>query len=295
MLLFLAQVQPSLSARPTLVHQETYSGWKNSWRISNGLVDTVIVPQIGRIMRIGCVSMPNLLWESGLAPSKKARKGEWLNWGGDKIWPAPQEKWGWPPEPEYDSEPWNAAPIPNGVRMWTQHRSARLGVSFERLITIKPGARTLNIVNTLKNSTDKPIRFAVWEVCQVNDPDYCLLPVDKTAKDPTGWQVYEGKNASGQFIDSESELRIFRSKVNSFKYGSRSAREYAAAVVKGFRITLETPYLKGAEYPDGGNAEQVYSSGDPAKYCELELNGPVVTIQPGHSTSIAIKVTVGKL
>src|SRR5207237_346878 len=41
-----------------------YHGWSGAYRLSNGTVDLVFVPQIGRIMRYGYVGGPNMLFEN---------------------------------------------------------------------------------------------------------------------------------------------------------------------------------------------------------------------------------------
>src|SRR5262245_60839367 len=83
-----------------------YHGWRGAWRMTNGTVELILVPQIGRIMRYGFVGGPNVLWENpamhGKVVPPKAGDKEWANYGGDKLWPAPQDRWGWPPDPYLD-------------------------------------------------------------------------------------------------------------------------------------------------------------------------------------------------
>src|ERR1041384_218159 len=88
-----------------LVHTN-YHGWTNSILVSNGRVEAVIVPAIGRVMQFRFAGEEDgPFWENsamtGKAPDPAAT--EWGNFGGDKTWPAPQSDWpkttprAWPP------------------------------------------------------------------------------------------------------------------------------------------------------------------------------------------------------
>jgi len=88
--------------------KSTYRGWE-SLALSNGLVEVQIVPQIGgRVIQFKLGDHEFLWVNPQLAgklppPSGLGPKGEWLNYGGDKLWPAPQG-WGgddqWPGPPD---------------------------------------------------------------------------------------------------------------------------------------------------------------------------------------------------
>lgn len=63
-------------------------------------VEMVIVPDINRIVRFGRPGGPNLLWVDPEAENGPAMP--WKNWGGEKLWFWPQERWPelgspWPP------------------------------------------------------------------------------------------------------------------------------------------------------------------------------------------------------
>src|ERR1043165_8928211 len=84
-----------------------YHGWKNCAVLSNGKFEVIYVPQIGRIMRYGRIGGPNMLWENpkyfGKTVDLKNPGKDWTNFGGDKLWSAPQDRWGWPPDPRIDA------------------------------------------------------------------------------------------------------------------------------------------------------------------------------------------------
>src|SRR5437867_10677826 len=91
-----------------------YHGWANSILLSNGRVEAVIVPAIGRVMQFRFAGEEDgPFWENraldGIKPEPESK--EWSNFGGDKTWPAPQSDWpkltprAWPPPVAFDSLP----------------------------------------------------------------------------------------------------------------------------------------------------------------------------------------------
>jgi hypothetical protein len=78
-----------------------YHGWTGSVLLSNGLVEAIIVPEVGRIMQFRMAGETGPFWENsqilGGAPSPNIWNQFPGSFGGDKSWPAPQSLWGWPP------------------------------------------------------------------------------------------------------------------------------------------------------------------------------------------------------
>ena len=274
------------------VTSEAYKIWPQSFRISNGIVDLVVVPQIGRIMRFGEIGEPNLLFESEIVNGEPPSGGGWKNWGGDKVWPAPQEAWVWPPETEYDGSAWIAQAIPNGIKMSSKTPSSKLGLRFERTILLKKGARAAEIRSSLINASGKTVRFAAWDVCQVSNPEICILPIWKSKTHPNGWRVYADDKVDGLVQEKGQQLYIIRDTKRGHKYGSGSPKGEISAQVGSYWITVASRYDTKAEYTDNGNAQQVYTNSDPTKYAELELTGPLTTLPPGKSTSILVTMSL---
>ena len=95
------------------VSKANYQGWQDSYILSNGQVEAVVVPKVGRIMQFGFKNGENTFWENtqvyGKAPNIKSEEWGYFGAGGDKTWPAPQSEWekitgrGWPPPDTFDS------------------------------------------------------------------------------------------------------------------------------------------------------------------------------------------------
>jgi hypothetical protein len=266
----------------------TYSGWPDCLRIANSDVDLVVAPQLGRILRFGRLGGPNLLYESGLdARRQPATVDGWRNYGGDKLWPAPQSLWGWPPEAAYDSTPWTATATSDGAILESARPGEKTGAVFQRQIHLAKHGTTVVIDNMAINKGDVPIRLAVWEVCQVNDPLFCILP-----SGPQQWLTYDNVDVSALVTQKPSEVFIRRDPSRSLKYGCASPAGYVAAQIGKDRLTLSAQFNPRAEYVDSGKAQQLFTARDPNRYCELEITGPLTLVPQGGSVQFQTRLTI---
>lgn len=154
----------SAAPKPVTVTRLTWHGWTGSVRLSNGIVEAVVVPTIGRIMSFQFVGRPetspifvNKEWDGKTVAD--ADPMTWAAFGGDKLWPSPQSEWprhnvrGWPPDQTFDGDPEVAQIVPNGVRLTTPD-SVAFAARATRTITMKPGEARLYIAQTLLKDPD---------------------------------------------------------------------------------------------------------------------------------------------
>jgi len=189
-----------------------YRGWP-SLALSNGIVEVQVVPDIGgRVIQLSLGGF-EYLWVNprlagkpptpdGLGPDKG-----WLNYGGDKLWPAPQgwdgeDQWPGPPDGVLDGSPHRGeitAPSgPGGatVRL-TSPESPRCGIQFSRTVTLSSGASRVAFASTMKNTGTKPRRWGIWQVTQLNAASRtgagynkeirCYAPVNPASIHPRGY------------------------------------------------------------------------------------------------------------
>src|ERR1051325_2387595 len=93
-----------------------YRGWQ-SLALKNDLIEVQVVPDIGgRVLQLK-LGDHELLWVNDKLAGKPptatglALDGGWLNYGGDKLWPAPQgwhndQQWPGPPDAVLDGSPY---------------------------------------------------------------------------------------------------------------------------------------------------------------------------------------------
>ncbi len=273
----------------TAVKQLTYHGWQGAYHIENGTVELVYVPQIGRIMRYAYLGGPNMLWEnsllSGQKISEESAAKEWPNYGGDKLWPAPQSRWGWPPDPILDSGSAKVTISPDQHLLVTGQASTKSGVRFTRDIALDASGTGVTIKNTMTNTSDKPLEWSVWEITQVNDPDSTSMPLNTAGHFAQGYHVFSDGGAQPGILEVVNEEVILRrSKTQSFKIGGDSPLVWLQADKGGYHIQVSAAYEAGGNYPDDGCGVEIYTNGDPLKYVELELLSPIRTIAPHESS-----------
>lgn len=286
----------SFSARAAVKAERVeYHGWKNAWKLTNGAVDLVLVPSIGRIIRYGKVGGPNVLWENPRMSGKLPfASKDWQNFGGDKLWPAPQSAWGWPPDTEIDPGEHEVKLLPNGHLLVSGKASEKSGIRFEREVAMDASGSGVRIINRMINSSQKPLRWAIWEIAQVDDPQYALIPASPASIHPDGYYVFpDNKPAVAPETSANTPVTILlsRNKAKSAKIGSYSERSFAYAWKSGhmFKIEVEGKSAPSAAHSDAGCSQEIYTSPDPDKYVELELLGPVQELKPGERAQQVVR------
>jgi len=172
------------AARPAACSLEEvhYRGWK-ALRLSNGLVTLHVVPQIGgRIIQAELGGRP-YFWinpdtEGKVFPPEEsggAKDRAWKNYGGSKLWPAPQgwereDQWPGPGDPVLDASPFRVEVLEKGpsaaaLRL-TSPDDPYSGVRFARTIRLAPGTSRVDFTLEMKNVSTRRVRWSVWEVVQ---------------------------------------------------------------------------------------------------------------------------------
>ena len=270
-----------LASAVVSVQRIDYKGWKDSVLMSNGTVELVYVPQIGRIMRYAFVGGINVLWENDALAGKTQKDGQpgnWANFGGDKLWPAPQSLWNWPPDPLIDGSPCQVRIVGDHLMVVGQS-SPKSGLRMLREISLEPSGTKVVMRNTMANLWDSPQELALWQITQVAAPDYVLLPIEVTKEMPQGWATYETMKAPPLAVtDAGSFMKISPVPGKGYKVGSPAALGTLSATKGSYRFTTKATKRPGGTYVDGGKFLQVYMDGGADPYSELELTGPLSKI-----------------
>ncbi len=48
-------------------------------------------------------------------------------------------------------------------------------------------------------------------------------------------------------------------------------------------LQIDSALVPGGKYPDEGSSAEVYTNSDPLPYVELEMLGPLTTLEAGHT------------
>lgn len=281
------------------VSRVDYNGWQGAYKMTNGTVELVFVPQIGRVMRYGYVGGANVLWNntelSGKTTDLTSKTKEWLNYGGDKLWVSPQSVWNWPPDLALDSGTQQVQILPDNHLLTTGMKSKAYGVQYQREIILAETGAGVTFKNTLTNSSAAPVEWGIWEVTQVNDPTELNLPLYKGGKFPTGYYNFKDADPGpGCMKLGNYFATVTRSTTKSSKIGSDSPLGFILADVQGVKFRVMAKKIGSTTYPDEGCSLELYTNPDPLKYAEMELMAPVEKVAPGKQTHYETKWSLEK-
>ena len=319
-------VLPVVAAEPhgAAPRQIDYRGWK-AYALENELVRLHVVPDIGGRVIQYALGEKEFFWvnpalagktspETGLNP-----KGEWLNYGGDKLWPAPQgwdndRQWPGPPDAVLDGQPYRAEIVrdPPGIRL-TSRDDARSGIRFSRRIRLDPSSTRVSIEATMTNIDDKPRRWGIWAHAQLDaglpeSEAYNRLmrawcPINPRSRFERGYEVIFGKKDNPSFeADAKRGLMKVSYRYQVGKIGLDSHAGWVATVdgrrgdvfVQRFRFEPEKAYPDGSSvefWHNGLGRIHAYnkwmdmpdSREENAYVFESEILSPFARLKPGES------------
>jgi hypothetical protein len=276
-----------------------YQGWHESVEITNGTGRLVVVPAIGRIMFYGFEDGANVLWENPeylgkiLPPEGPIReKGEsiWMNFGGDKVWPAQQDHWkdlngyDWPPDPWFDGGIHSVRILDDGVKIKSPVSEFN-GARSEREIRLAPmGTRvsihqTIEKVKASRKASIESIPFTIWNITQIRQPEQILIPLNPISRFKERYFDYlkGGKSAAGNVRIADSVAVFIPDPTADQKIGADSG-PWISGVVGNLMMVEFFKRRNRAAYPDGGVSMSAYTCPD---YAELELMGPLKELRIG--------------
>jgi len=314
-----SMAQPPSNSTPVVTQSVSFRGWSNCTLISNGIVEAVVVPQIGRIMAFHFVGDPqsdplyvNPDCVGKTAASASGGGGNWANFGGDKLWPSEQANWPeyightWPPDPAFDGEPQQLADIPNGVTLTTP-ASVPFGAVAVRTITLRPGEARLYISQVLsRTAPPAPVAGAaalkdgsfapigIWSVTQTRADATLFVPLSRSSNFPSGVVTFDsnsnpvdqaGPMPTGWTI-RPSMLIGRMDPVNSHKLGTDSRSGWIASMY-GDNVVFSEHYKDQphATFPDRGCRNEVYVGSGSNPYFEFEILGPLNSLNAGQQVS----------
>ena len=292
--------QPASPPPPNFqITRGAYRGWPDAVFLRNGEAEAVIVPAVGRVMQFrfaGEDSGP--FWENpdvdGLRAGKDA--GGWSNYGGDKVWPAPQAVWpliagrGWPPPEGFDGRPAQAE-ISGGAVTLVFPPDPAYGLRMRRRITLAPGSPVMRITTTFEKTAGDPVKVGIWTITQLRDPAAIRAP----APDPAmagAFPVLLGGYAAPPMQVKPPWLVVTRDPAANHKIGLQAGALLWVGPTSILR--LDTALASGAVFPDHGSSAEIYTNADPLPYVELELLGPLTTLQPGDRIEQTVTYTLSR-
>ena len=268
------------------IQRTGHRGWSNSWILGNGVVEAVVVPEVGRVMQFrfaGEKSGP--FWENPALLGNPMPADPWSvshgSFGGDKTWPAPQGAWNWPPPDVFDAEALTSR-VEGDALVLSSPVSPKFGIRTERRVTLVPGRPEMTIVTRYEKVAGEPVDVGVWVITQTADPQAVFLPVPPDSKFPAGTATLWGI-PQGVLTRREGLLRLTRDPAASHKIGNDGSVILWVGAKEILRLDIDR--IPGGRYADDGCSVEVYTNPDPVPYVELETLGPQRRLSVGDTLS----------
>lgn len=280
---------------------DDHNGW--GWQsivMQNGLVTVATVPAIGaRVMQYDLGEHASIFVNpSEIGETHEPDQGTWFNYGGYKVWPAPQDRWGWPPPAQIDAAAWSseivddtadsvALYVKSPKETWSKTRN----ISMERRTVMYKNSSRVKVEQSIINEGSQEVSWSVWDVTQSivhhkNERDFenfwVYFPIRtdgsslfgddgvKTSKDSDAWVGEVAPSVYGVQFEPDG-AKIFADSPEGWIAYVDEREGYAYCKV--FEI------WEGQEYPDGGACNEVWISGNPL-YLEVEVLSPIWPIAP---------------
>ena len=290
-----------------MITKGEFKGW-DAWFIKKGLLELVLVPQIGgRIM--------GLFWRGhdlfftqaeregktedlGAAQDIKTKKKEmgFPLWGGNKTWLSPQEKWNdGTPFFDLDSGPYRLTVEKESPELLEVHMTSRIcretGIQITRKISLSEKRPGWMVSHHIHNHSEKPVEWGIWDVSMLLKPGKVYLPRNPKSQFPSGLKTFteEGDSEKARlkvFEEMGSLARIDCTEPTAFKFGSDSDEGWMLGIVEGPSMGLVgfKKEVDVAPHQNYGHAcvAEVYNS-NRYPYFEMETHGPVTRLKPGES------------
>lgn len=305
-----------------------YRGWQ-ALKLANELITLHVVPPIGgRVIQLELGNHPYFWVNPELAgkvfpPEENGGpKGGWKNYGGDKLWPAPQgwerdDQWPGPPDPVLDGGRYVGQitqPGPEEAALTlSSPPDERTGLQFRRTVRVRPGSTRVEHECTMKNVSRRPVRWGLWQVIQLdtadarapekwNDDFWAYCPLHPQSAHPRGFSPMFGQATHPSWrADTARGLFTAHYDYRVGKAGLDSPGGWLAVCdgqtehcfIVGFT------FQPGAPYPDQAsvefwlngagefilNGQSVTNAADPKQtpyLMEAEVLSPLVDLAPGQ-------------
>lgn len=267
--------------------QTKFKGW-DSTQLRNDFIQIDVTPQLGGRILGYQLDGHSFLWTNPALqgqlppPSRLGPDGAWLNWGGDKLWPAPQgwrsvEEWPGPPDSVLDGSPQEAKVLErHGVSValeLTSPKDPKTGIEFNRVIRIFEGSSRVNVTAKMINISTRPIHWGIWTVTQLdagnrfgngwNPNFYTYAPLNPKSQFPQGYRVLFGTADNPQIQPNVAPglLRLHYSWVVG-KVALDSPDGWLANLdgSTGYVFVQSFKFQTNSVYPDGSSVE-VWTNG----------------------------------
>lgn len=256
-----------------------YRGWK-VWLFENQWIRLFVAPQLGgRLIQLEMNGYEFFFVNSLLAgkepdSTRLGENGTWLNYGGEKIWPAPQgwnspDEWPGPPDPVLDSGEYSLEFGENNNELkMTSPFDGYTGLQIFKEVSISEKINEINITGSFRNGSNVVRSWSVWPVLQLNAAGdvsgryQIVCPPAKKSRFTGGYKIMHGLVNNPQYKTDENGNICVSYQYLVGKIGLDTDSNWAAFVDAntGKVFTLMFRVQKNQVYPED-TSFQIWTSG----------------------------------
>ena len=239
------------------------------------------IVNIERIMSYSLVGNENIMWENDelLGKVESLEIGEWLNYGGYKLWPAPQSVWNWPPDKFLDRGPCEVKIAGEDTLIMTGMKSEQSGIRFIREIKIFKKSSKIEIKQIMENTSDKEVEWGIWEVTQLQPKARIVVPFSKGNKH---WDKDNAAEHDDWDIRDEEGIAYLMHETAKGKVFFMTDKNWVAWELGGIVYIKQFVPIIDKPYPDGEANVEIFTSDE---YPEVEVISPLIKLKPGEKYS----------
>lgn len=295
---------------------------KNEW------LNICVVPQIGgRILQIEMGGYPFLFVNEKLLDypmdcSRLGPENKWLNFGGEKIWPAPQgwskdTEWPGPPDPVLDSGEYSCDVDPkNTNRLVLQSADDPFtGLRITKEISLDYSSARLRVKAVFTNLSLVDKTWSIWPVMQMNTNEAdegryrVVCPIKENSRWDKGYKVMHGLVNNPQVTSLSDNLLEVRYQYLVGKIGMDTDAGWLAYVdiVLGKVLVLFYDAFADGKYPEDTSI-QLWTAGQGLvysrsvitphvndkdlnpPYLEMEVLSPLKSLRANESMSFSYEM-----
>ena len=266
-----------------------FHGWKDSVRLANDGVELVATTAVGpRIMHLAAPGRPNLLRVEESLKGKVGPADEWVNYGGHRLWHAPEV---FPRTYAPDNAP---VAVSNAGDALVLSQDTEPSTGIQKTLAVKladSGLPAVRVEHRLANRNVWPVALAPWALTVVAPGGRVILPQPAyqahganndylPARPLVMWPFTEMADPrwtwGSRYIQLRADAEIDRPQ----KLGVYSCDGWGAyqAPSGDLLIIFVDPDPRGpAAFVDYGSNFETFTKGD---FQELETLGPLTTLEP---------------
>lgn len=267
------------------IEKREFAGWPNSYWVRNEALELVVTSDIGpRIISLRLKGGPNLFYVREDFAGQTGGE-EWRNYGGHRLWHAPEEK---ARTYQPDNRSVEVETLADGLRL-TAAVEAKTGIRKSIEIRLDPRQPRVTVLHRLTNAGLWPVQLAPWAISVMAPGGFGISPLptrfhpDRLLPNRTLilWP-YTDLRDERYALGTDSVMLRHAAGVDPAreraKIGVANDEGWCAYARDGYLFLKRFAFVEGATYPDRGASVELFTNN---RMLEVETLGPLVDLAPG--------------